>query len=498
MLTASAILEQLSSDRIFRLTEQNPHEPAVQAIAVIETASDARRCAPGSLVIVSRALSRELSGFELDTMMRQAIDRASAGLIFHDLRSLPLTVHSLALRSGLPVFAYTGEGSIVDLVHRLDAVMGAGEASAIDRATAALKAVRGAAEHTDTGEVIASASASLGLPLTLEWLSPRPPGSEPVFVSGLECGWLAAPTAIDPAATVALPALAAEIGRRYEARLDGEEFLGNELARLFDSNDSVREHIAEDLRSHGMRVDSRHVVGCLTVAEAQRRSDDPLSRPRRLTTAATLASRVLRRRSGRAWLVTHIEDMVTLVWSGVPTDEDVVKIATSDLSELIEMLSRSFPGSSLRAGLGMPGSGVDGLVAAGAQARSSAQQAANSRARGAVVPTTASPVEQLLQPALGSAYAMSLVHVLLAPIDALPENAQLPLVLTLATYLDHQGSNTRAASRLHLHPNAVGYRIKKATSVLGADLSDAETRRALHLAAQLWLMENGQPPQALP
>ena len=78
----------------------------------------------------------------------------------------------------------------------------------------------------------------------------------------------------------------------------------------------------------------------------------------------------------------------------------------------------------------------------------------------------------------------------LAPIQAVDSRTPGVLIETLAAYLDHADSRTRAAAALHLHPNAVKYRLDKALPVIGEWLSDLDDRLMLHLACRLWVLEN--------
>ena len=54
--------------------------------------------------------------------------------------------------------------------------------------------------------------------------------------------------------------------------------------------------------------------------------------------------------------------------------------------------------------------------------------------------------------------------------------------------LDQQGSIVRTASVLHLHRNAVTYRLRRITDLLGVDLDDPDQRLALQLACRARLL----------
>ncbi len=64
------------------------------------------------------------------------------------------------------------------------------------------------------------------------------------------------------------------------------------------------------------------------------------------------------------------------------------------------------------------------------------------------------------------------------------------LVRSLLTYLEVFGDTRAAAERLHIHPNTLRYRIRRATSISGLDLHDPEER----LFTQLQLLMEQQAP----
>lgn len=59
------------------------------------------------------------------------------------------------------------------------------------------------------------------------------------------------------------------------------------------------------------------------------------------------------------------------------------------------------------------------------------------------------------------------------------------LVRTLDAYFACLGSPTEAAERLHVHRNTLLYRLHRIQEISGVDLSDAETRLALHLSLRV-------------
>ena len=55
------------------------------------------------------------------------------------------------------------------------------------------------------------------------------------------------------------------------------------------------------------------------------------------------------------------------------------------------------------------------------------------------------------------------------------------LARSLLAYLDHFGDVKAASSALHVHPNTLRYRVRRATDLTGIDLADATERLNTHL-----------------
>jgi DNA-binding PucR family transcriptional regulator len=87
---------------------------------------------------------------------------------------------------------------------------------------------------------------------------------------------------------------------------------------------------------------------------------------------------------------------------------------------------------------------------------------------------------------LGSRTAQDTARRALGPLAKLPRAET--AVRTLQVYLDERGSLARSAERLHLHRNAVAYRIRRIRAQLdGVDLDDPERRLELQPACRAWL-----------
>lgn len=488
-------LTQLPNEHLVQLAGPEQPRVAAESLTAVDSVDQLRHCEPGSLVIVPRHWAQTLTGFELDTMVRYASDRGVAGFVFVGLSQIPVTIRRLAAESGISVFGFLGTGSIVDLVRRLDGLMGQGHAAVIERATAAFAIIRSLSRQDDYQQIIDRVSEHLGSPIRLTWFEQPTVGGEPVIVANYQCGWLENQGAGDPAIALVLPALASAVGQSYQRSLNRREETGEVLTSLLTAPRSVRDAIAQQARSIGVNLDTKHLVACITREENVDPNHFSPNESRKAQIVATIVADGIQRNSARDWTVIRISGDLNLVWSTQNSTGLEVSVAIEDLEMFLKALAADTSEHSYFCGLGLPAHGVDGLLASATQARGAANYARKQRINGRVVQSDTSRLGGLLADFLGSPLAMHSIHSMLAPFNKLSETARHNSIITLSTYLDFQGSNQRAAERLHLHPNAVGYRIKKTLSLLGTDLSDPDERIAVHLACRIWLLEQANVRQ---
>ena len=136
------------------------------------------------------------------------------------------------------------------------------------------------------------------------------------------------------------------------------------------------------------------------------------------------------------------------------------------------------------AGIGTRHEGARGLRATAEEARLALASARLSDPRPHVVQYDATGLHRMLIDWSASRGAIESARDQLAPLDALgPERAEIAIT-TLRAYLDH-GTVAGAARALHLHRNAVSYRLRWIDEALGADLADPDQRLILQLACRL-------------
>lgn len=132
----------------------------------------------------------------------------------------------------------------------------------------------------------------------------------------------------------------------------------------------------------------------------------------------------------------------------------------------------------LRIGVGEPGRGLEGF-------RRSSVEAGHARRVAAAANLVAVALyRDLAVPALASVdseLAGTFVHRVLGPLASNDDGAQ-RAAQALTIYLDENRSRTKAAARLHVHPNTVTYRVRQAEQILGRRLDAASLDLRVALA----------------
>jgi DNA-binding PucR family transcriptional regulator len=157
-------------------------------------------------------------------------------------------------------------------------------------------------------------------------------------------------------------------------------------------------------------------------------------------------------------------------------------------SRALDAIRDRFPGLRVRAGVGTPHEGPVGLRASAAEARVALLAARAGGRPDGVAAHDAVGVRRMLMEWYASDSARASVRSQLAPLEELGQSRGETAIRTLATYLDQQGSIIRTAEVLHLHRNAVAYRLRRITELLDVDLDDPDQRLALQLACRARLL----------
>ncbi|MFG3438193.1 PucR family transcriptional regulator [Nonomuraea sp. NPDC047897] len=467
-------------------------ETPIRHVAAADTLADLGQVLPESLIVVLGATTEPIPHYEIDVAIRQATTRDAAGLVFAGLRSLPLTAVRLAERAHLPVLGPDTGRQAGELLLDIDRFVRGGASDTLARATSAIRAVLRAADLDGPDPVrslLDAAAEALGCRVALEETGPvdqADPGAvivgrHPVarLVTGLD----------DEATQVAIPAIAAVVSRMRQRELN-HRFApaltrAGLIVQMVLCDRAQLPQLVEQAFQLDFEVEQTHVVAWLRIEDAAAPDGASLARSRQLLEEAELSAlQILHSRPG-TWHVARLGGDLVIVGTG-QSGTPLHRQMRSEVGRLIDILCGR--GDMLvTGGLGTPQAGPDGLRHSAAEARVAAGSGGAHERRGTLVETDATGLRRVLADLYSSPLSRSLLTEILAPLDALGTARAQVGVTTLAAYFDAQGSPTRAAEALHLHPNAVAYRLRWVTEALGVDLADPDTRFALQMACRMRL-----------
>jgi sugar diacid utilization regulator len=442
----------------------------------------------GTLVIVA---GDDPAPFRVDVALRQAIARRLAGLVFAGDLALAETARVLAARGGVPVFAAPGT-SAADLALGIDRVLSGGASEAMTRAADTITRATAAAAEPGAGteEILGAASRTLGTELRL---APDPTASwaesDVVCVGEVPIGRVVA-DAGDAAAAVAIPVVASLLSRIAQRQMR------DRFAPTQSRADLILELVlAEPSRVEGFVGQAARLGFPLQLAHAgawlaPTNLADPEARLPR-SVQATLELFALQLIEGREemWHVTFLQDDLLLIGTEEHGAGDHQR-RVREVGERIQARASALAGEqwAYTLGLGTPQLGAAGLRQSAAEARIAAESAIAAGRAGSVQLTDVTGLRRILLDLYASPISRTLLGDILSPLDELGPERATTAVRTLLSYLSHRNSLVHAGKELMLHPNAVGYRLKRIRETLNLDLDDPDTRFSVELACRVRLL----------
>ena len=260
------------------------------------------------------------------------------------------------------------------------------------------------------------------------------------------------------------------------------------LAELLMSDAALTEDLRDRAMQLGVPIGGWHVAVRIEAENLDEAGRDEVHRFELLDTAGQAALQAVAR-TGGSWYLSRISRAIVLVrmTSSHPGTQAGLRAAKSAEGALAAIRGR-LPGLRLRGGVGAPHEGPMGLRASAAEARIALVAARSAGKPESVATHDATGVQRMLMEWYASDTARASVRAQLAPLERLGPARGETAIRTLAAYLDQQGSIVRTASVLHLHRNAVSYRLRRITDLLGVDLDDPDQRLALQLACRARLL----------
>ncbi len=484
MATIADLLNTTTTVGLHLVGGRGSNDP-VTTVVVVESLESIPDASPGALVLLTPACTHEHASYEFDVAVRQAAAIGVSGLLFAEPTALSPTTTRLAERSGLALLGCGAGTSVAALVVTLDQLTRGDSGTLITRALAALEQVKRLTPRDDLAEILDRVSSHLGTDVAMS------DAGEPVVVNGYVRYHLKT-SHDDDATRLALPGIAAALSR-WQAVMESERDAPEQARTEALSELLIREgapitaQMMDRLRATGLLLDSTHLAFCISHAKAGVTVDeDLLDRRAQRERVRALASIHLPLHDG--WSVAVVEEDVLLVHTETRSRDVGGRTSDPTLAMFITELRRDSPSALWYFGCGTAQPGLNGLQQSAKEARIAAGFSSNQGSPWSITTFDSTGVNRLLAE-MGSSWASRrVIAELLAPIDELgPDRAHMSLE-TLNAYFDARGSLVAAGRLLHLHPNAVSYRIRRIKERTGWNLEDPELRFALHVAVRVRLM----------
>jgi PucR C-terminal helix-turn-helix domain/GGDEF-like domain len=457
-------------------------DPPVRRVVLVEDLGRIADATEHELVMLTRAASDEAIDYRLDMALKLAGSRGVSALVLTDGRAaIPPTAARIAERDGVVV---CGADADVDLAWLLSAIERelAGEApAALARIGEAVAALRDAEEEGASADELLEAARAWG---RVRVGDPDADEAAAVVVVDEEREASVCVGAADPVlASVLAEVTAGAVGRARTAARHAEDVpirsRGQLLTEFLLAPTDRSGRLLDRMRAAGLIVDGWHVAVRVEVDGAE--AVDELAAHRRGNRIGRIALEQARIRGG-AWHLAELGAALVLVLTSRrdPGGRDVLATAEA----IVRQIAAREPDVTVVCGVGSTHSGAVGLRATSAEARAAVAAARAGRLANVAVAYDALGLERTLMEWYASDTAREAVDSLLAPLQELEPVKRDAWIRTLQSYLDHQGSLSRAAEELHLHRNAVAYRIDRIYERLGLDREDADVRLLLQLACR--------------
>jgi hypothetical protein len=468
-------------------------DPEVRRPVLVEDLEDAGQVEAGDLVVLTHAASRQATDYRLDMALKLAGSRGAAALVLIDGGAqLPSTAERVAERADVVVCGSDGHAELATLLAAVEREIAGDAPTALARIAAAVAALEDAEEEgADADALLEAAAGCVEAPVRLGAPDDTEVSAD-VVVDGEATTSVCVRTngTYDRITGTVLAHLAAgAMGRAKTAARRTEDVpirsRGQLLTEFLLAPHGRGERLLDRMRAAGLTVDGWHVAVRLEIENPTTMvAEDELA-------SAHLTERVGRmvleqaRSLGGVWHLAEVGSAIVLVRMerrdpGPRGARDAARTAAEVLAHLIARM----PEALTMCGVGGVHVGAAGLRASFAEARAAVAAARAGRRPNLAVPYDALGLERTLMEWYASDTAREAVDALLAPLQSLPPAKRDVAMHTLRCYLDHEGSLTRAAEELHLHRNAVAYRISRIFEALGVDRDDPDTRLLLQLACR--------------
>jgi hypothetical protein len=450
----------------------------VGSVVIVDAIADLHRAAEGAVALLTPSASSVALGYQLDVALATAGERGLAALAVYGAATTSVTAIRLADRTRVALLTIDGSVDLTDLAFGLARQIRADPGGVLNRSLDAVRAIA-AAEADGTEAVLEAAAQTVGSTFVLRG-APGAAVAVPVVSDGRADGFVCVERD-DHAALLSAHLVAGAIGRirtlAIKAARRPAQARADALSMVLTAPEPRLAGAVERARDVGIRLD-----GDLAVAHVELASEPDRDLVTRRAMDDELDDLVLAT-AGATWHRARVDDALLLICDDPA--EDVVDVAR----RVLVAARDAFPQATFFCGAGAFLHGAAGLRESASQATTAAAAARGWGRPGVPVHVDDVGLPPMMVDWLGSRAAQESMTRLLAPFAGLDAARAETTVRTLQVYLDERGSLARAGERLHLHKNAVAYRMKRIREQLaGVDLDDPDRRLELQLACRAWLL----------
>jgi hypothetical protein len=485
-----------------RVLAGSPAEQRVDSVQIMEEIGAISAAEPHAVVVLTEAASLGIEAYRLDMAIRVGASRNVPAITFVGWKqpAVSRSGHELADRSG-PVVMHS-ESPLASLVV---AITHAIEKDMRSRVESLFKFVLYLREPMGAGTTV-NTIVQKARQLTGVTVETTAPAAGPFAAAAIAADGqpertmfvrLTGDKTEDQARQLALQLTADAAGKLLTeaARAANLPMLSQSelLSELLTASDSDAEPLLRRARAVGLPVDGWHVVTRMDVEDllGSVGSDEIAAYELRQELVNRLMGE-LRAGSGN-WHHARIGGDLLFTHTDRRDPGPVVahSVAVAIDLALERVLGNGRYSLVVRVGVGGVHAGPQGLRASALESRASVAQARLHGTANRSVVFDASGVRRGLIEWYTSDAARESAKLLLAPLNRFDARSRNTAIRTLAAYLDSNGSLARAGDTLHIHRNAVAYRVRRALDVLHVALEDPEQRLMLHLACRAELLSMG-------
>lgn len=475
------------------LLEGSEHAEITE-IRIVESLDQLHEVRSGSLAILDRHLSQIATTYQLDIATRVVASKNAVGLALFLAKDerLSKTACEIARKTQIALIR-------LDPTVDISVVIRTMAQQATDQIHLTLDKVRSAADamgkvganYKSIEELVAVSCVLLGREILVtenEKFDTEDFLSVPVDSTSQDRPWLLTKRTADEDSNALLELylwrLAAEINQMtvtkereiQESRLNDAELLEQLILSGQNSSNSATE-IARKLK---ILINAKHTV--IRFELDNHLVDEAVNSFQLRERLARSIQYAASKESGK-WRITHSPTIIIILWTHEEIEVSGTSISQSVARVLAEM-ARTTPDIKVFCGIGSTNSTIAGIHTSVNEALFAASTARTRNLHNHAISFDATGLKKSLVEWYSFDSVKQSINTLFSPLNKLSASKKDSILLTVSTYLDFQGSLHKTASALHLHRNAVSYRIKHALDLLEVDPNDPDQMLFLHLACR--------------